>query len=365
MGNKIISKYDFFVTVVVTVIGAGIFSLPSELAKEVGADGWIVTLLLGAIFFIIVSLQAKAVEINNYSRLDVMLQNNFGKIIGKAIICLIIVSSLVIISLELRTFTEVFKMFLLEKTPTELIIIIMILVGVYLVRGEFENVIMFNEVIFFIIFIPLFLSFPFILNGADITNILPVFDDQISDYIFAMKRTIPSFSGFSIIYMIHPFLSEKRDLKKSGMKSVFFITLVYTIIIIISLAVFPKEYNKELLWPTISMVSIVEIPGAFLERWEGIAMSFWTLFIFSTFVNLFYFSSSLLENTFNLKDVKITSLMLAPIIYMMALYPESISQLYAISAIIMPYMDMSIILVLPIILIIFHFFKKKVNKNAN
>ncbi len=365
MGNKIISKYDFFVTVVVTVIGAGIFSLPSELAGEVGADGWIVTLLLGVAFFIIVSLQTKAVELNNYTKLDIMMKNNFGNIIGKVIICLIITSSLVVIALELRTFTEVFKMFLLEKTPTELIMAIMILVGVYLVRGEFENVIMFNEVIFFIIFIPLFLSIPFILNGSDITNIFPVFDDQLSDYVFAMKRAIPSFSGFSIIYMIHPFLSEKRDLKKNGIKSVFFITLVYTVIVIISLAVFPKEYNKQLLWPTISMVSIVEIPGAFLERWEGIAMSFWTLFIFSTFVNLFYFSSSLLETTFNLKDVKITSFILAPIIYLMALYPDSIAELYSIYGTIMPYIDMSIIFVLPVILIIIHFLKKKVSNNEN
>jgi spore germination protein (amino acid permease) len=353
-----ITKFDLFATVVVTVVGTGIFSLPSNLSEVLGSEGWIMVLAAGGLIAFLVYIQCKALKVNNFDRIDIILENNFGKFIGRLLCILIAIAGCLIISLELRTFTEVLKMYLLEKTPTELIMVLMLLTGVALIRGELESVIMFNQIAFYLMFIPVLMVIPFVLQGADITNIFPVLAHKPMEYIKAINGEFFSFVGFFIIYMIHPFLKDKNEITKVAVKSVIFITLFYSIIVMVSLAVFPEEYNKVLLWPTISMVSIVNIPGAFIEGWEGIAMMFWIFFYFTTFINIFYFNSEIIKNTFNLRTVKISSLIIMPIIYVLAMYPDNITELFYLERSIMPYIDTLIIGLIPLMLLLIYFIKR-------
>jgi spore germination protein (amino acid permease) len=353
-----ITKFDLFSTVVVTVVGTGIFSLPSNLSEVLGSEGWIMVLVAGFLIAFLVFIQCKALKVNNFDRIDIILENNFGKFIGIVLSVLIVIAGCLIISLELRTFTEVLKMYLLEKTPTELIMVLMILTGVVLIRGELESVIMFNEIAFYLMFIPVLMVIPFVLQGSDITNIFPILTHKPIEYIKAINGESFSFVGFFIIYMIHPFLREKTEITKVALKSVVFVTLFYSIIVIVSLAVFPEEYNKVLLWPTISMVSIVNIPGAFIEGWEGVAMMFWIFFYFTTFINVFYFNSEIIKNTFNLRSIKISSLIIMPIIYVLAMYPDSLAELFYIERSIMVYIDTVIIGLIPLLLLLINFIKK-------
>lgn len=364
-GSNNITKFDLFATIIVAVAGTGFFALPSRLSEKVGSEGWLVVLLTGIVIGVVVFIQCKALEVNNYERIDLLLENNFGKIFGKFLSILIGFAGIVIISLELRTFTEVLKMFLLEKTPSELIIILMIFTGTFLIRGELESVIMFNEIAFYLMFVPVLLVIPLVIRGADFTNILPVLAHKPIEYLEASMTQLFSFVGFGIIYMVHPFLKEKRELSKVAIKSVAFVTIFYALIVIMSLAVFPAEYNKNLLWPTISMVSIIDIPGAFIERWEGVAMIFWIFFYFTTFVNVYYFSSEILKNTFNLRTVKISSLIIMPIIYIFALYPSNITELYSIEKMVVPFVDTIVIGAIPIILLLIKLVKKRRGSNEN
>ncbi|MCS4454255.1 GerAB/ArcD/ProY family transporter [Clostridium botulinum] len=41
---------------------------------------------------------------------------------------------------------------------------------------------------------------------------------------------------------------------------------------------FSTEQVKLMLWPGITMIKSIDIPGTFIERWEGIIMAIWTLF---------------------------------------------------------------------------------------
>ena len=76
------------------------------------------------------------------------------------------------------------------------------------------------------------------------------------------------------------------------------------------------------------MVKSLDIPGTFIERWEGIVMALWILFYFTTFVNTYFFSSEIVKNVLKLKDIKLSSLLIMPVIYVIALYPGNIAELY-------------------------------------
>ncbi|MCY6958752.1 GerAB/ArcD/ProY family transporter [Clostridium brassicae] len=361
--RRIISSYDLFVSMVVTVIGTSIFSYPGELSKVIGTDGWIVILITSIFVGILLYLLNKALKANNYNRLLDVLYDNFGNLFGAIIALIFVCAAITSISLQMRIFIEVTKMYLLEKTPTEFILILMILTGTFLIRGELESIIRFNEIAFWLMFIPLLLVVPFVLNGGNYTNILPVFNHEPLQYLKACKTGLFGFLGLAISYMLFPYVKDKKDIYKITFRSLAFIVVFYIIINMASLIMFSKEYNSEQLWSSISMISVVDIPGTFIERWEGLAMIFWIIFYFTTFINLYYFSSEIIRDIFHLEDVKISLMFIIPLIYIITLYPENVAEVYMIQKKIFPYIDIFIVGVIPIFLLIMALFKTRRVKN--
>ncbi|MFU0824898.1 GerAB/ArcD/ProY family transporter [Clostridium sp.] len=357
--KNILSQYDLFVTIVVTVVGSAAFTYPRKLSEVIGSEGWIVIILSALIVLPFLYIIYKAIEINEYRRLVEMLQRNFGKFLGNAIALYIVLAGMFIMAIEIRTFAEVIKMYLLNRTPTEFIILAMFLVGGFLVRGEVESVIKFNEIAFWLMFVPVLTGIPFVLKGSDFTNILPIFVHEPLEYIKAVRVSVFSFLGFGILYMIIPMVRNKRSIIRVTFKSLAFISAFYIIITLSALFVFSKEYNSQLLWPTISMFSTVDMPGTFIERWEGIVMTFWIIFYFTTYVNVYYFSSEIIRDVFKLEDVKVSLVLITPVIYILSLYPENIAEVYSIQDRITPYTDPVIIGILPIVLLITGFAKAR------
>ena len=328
--KKIIEDFGLFTTIVVAIVGIGIFSYPREVIDKVGSDAWIVTLIGGIVVFLLLYLIYMVMKKNDFEDLTNILQNNFGKFLGGVFAIIFASYSIFIVSLGMREFVEVIKLYLLRQIPTEFILMITILTGTYLVRGEMGDLVKFNEISFWIMFIPVFAVLILTAVNADFTNLLPVLNNKPSDYFRASRYILFCFGGIEIAYLILPYVKNKRNSSRVLKRSIMFVTIFYLIVMILVLAVFSKMQSRILLWPTISMIRSLDIPGTFIERWEGIVMALWVLFYFTTFVNTYFFSSEIVKNVFKLKDIKLSSLLIMPIIYVIALYPENIAQLYAL-----------------------------------
>lgn len=352
MNNRgFVSRYGLFATIVVSVIGVGVFSYPSTMANQVGTNGWFVTILAGAICFLLVSLIYRVVVKNNYNTFYNMLEDNLGKLISKVFAFILCVYFITAVAFGMRVFAEVIKMYLLEQTPTEFILLVMIFTGLYLVRGEVSALVKFNEIAFWAMFIPMVIILIFATRGGRITNVLPLFQAKPADYIKAIAAATYAFGGFEIAYLVLPFMKDRDGLPKTFLKSIVFITGFYAIVTILCLMFFTKEHTRELLWPTITLIRAIVIPGAFVERWEGIVMALWVLFYFTTFVNMYYFSGDIIKEAFHLHDIKLSSLILSPIIYLVALYPQNIAEVYDTSGKITPILSIFSFIVLPLVLL--------------
>jgi spore germination protein len=353
MNNRgFVSKYGLFATIVVTVIGVGVFSYPSRMANEVGTNGWFVTILAGVICFFLLSLIYRVVVKNNYCTMYNMLEDNLGKFISKAFAFLLCVYFISAVAFGMRVFAEVIKMYLLEQTPTEFILLILIFTGLYLVRGEVSALVKFNEIAFMAMFIPMAVVLVFATRGGSPTNLLPFLQASPIEYVKSLATATYAFGGFEIAYLVLPFMKDREGIRKTFLKSTIFITVFYVVVTILCLMFFTKEHTKELLWPTITLIRAIVIPGAFIERWEGIVMALWVLFYFTTFVNMYYFSGDMIKDAFHLHDIKLSSLILAPIIYIVALYPQNIAELYDISGKVTPILSIFSFIILPLVLLV-------------
>jgi len=357
-----ISHYDLFVSLVLSIVGIKSFSYPRDMAQLIGTDGWFVTILSGLVIYLIIYIICKIIQLNSYSDFNTILNNNLGKILGTTVGLCFVTFELFIISIDARTFAEELKIYLLEKTPTEFILIIIIITGVYLVISGVEALIRFNEISFSIIFISFFLLLFLTLNNADFTNISPIFNNKPSAYLMASAESLHKFQGFEVLFFLVPILSKKNKVQKTALKSLIFVVLFYVLVTVFSLALFSVIESKILLWPTIVMIKALEIKGSFVERWDGVMMALWVLFFYTAFTNLYYFAADILKKIFKLKDLKVICLVTAPIIYFTALYPSNIAVVYQIITTIIPIYFAIFIVILPVALYIISLIKKKLEE---
>jgi len=359
--KKIIGDFGLFTTIVVGMVGIGIFSCPKEVIDKVGSDAWIVTLMGGIVIFLLLYLIYMVVKKNDFQEFSNILQINFGKLLGGIFAIAFAIYSIFIVSLGMREFVEVIRLFLLRQTPSEFILITTILTGTYLVRGEIGDLVKFNEISFWIMFIPVFVVFILIAVNADFTNMLPILNNEPANYFKASRYILFCFGGIEIAYLILPYVKNKKNSLRVLRKSIMFVSFFYIVVMILVLAVFSKTQSKILLWPTISMIRSLYIPGTFIERWEGIVMALWILFYFTTFVNTYFFSSEIIKNVFKLKDIKLSSLLIMPFIYVIALYPENIAEIYTLQFKTTPVILMAIFLfiILPILILLIGEVKKR------
>ena len=64
--KKIIGDFGLFTTVVVAIVGIGIFSCPKEVIDKVGSDAWIVTLIGGIVIFLLLYLIYMVMKKNDF-----------------------------------------------------------------------------------------------------------------------------------------------------------------------------------------------------------------------------------------------------------------------------------------------------------
>lgn len=352
--KKVIGDFGLFTTISVAIVGVGIFSCPREVIGIVGSDAWVITLAAGVIVCLLIYLIYMVMLKNNFEDLTNILQSTFGKIIGGAFAISFAMYSIFIVSLGMREFVEVIKLYLLRRTPTEFILVTTILTGTYLVRGEIGDLVKFNEISFWIMFVPAFVVLTFTAVNADFTNLLPVLNNKPMDYLSASKYILFCFGGIEIAYLILPYIKNRNNSSRVLKRSIMFVTIFYLLVMILVLAVFSKTQSRVLLWPTITMIQSLEISGTFIENWEGIVMAFWIFFYFTTFVNTYFFSGEIIKNVFKLKDIKLSSLLIMPIIYIVAMYPNNIARLYKMqfNSLLVILIAIFLFVILPILILI-------------
>lgn len=84
------------------------------------------------------------------------------------------------------------------------------------------------------------------------------------------------------------------------------------------------------------------------------------IILFTTFTNIYYFSADILKDMLHIGDIKISSLLIMPFVYIIALYPENVVEVIDVGKILMPILFIINMVVIPIILLLIS--KSKLSK---
>jgi len=349
--NDIISPYQIAVIIIMTVISVGVFSIAADAVKAAETDGWLAVALAGVInilaVLIIVKLNSRfpGKTFAEYSQIVI------GTILGKAVTFLFAVYLILVIAYVTRSFTEVIKMFLLFRTPTELIMLSLIFVCTYIVRGGIECIGRINELLFPILFIPFFIVLMFGFPLMDFSNLRPAFQTPPAKILTSIPALIFNFEGIEVILFYIGFMKDPKKAKKPAVIAVLFITLFLVMITVFCIAAFGKNAAALFIWPLVSYIRAISLPGLFIERLDGVILSLWMLTVFTTIVSAYYIVSYSISKVVGTKEHKQYVLPLAIVIYYFALQPDSLAELYRWGGAIFPYAITTFLYAVPIILL--------------
>ncbi len=333
-----------------TIIGFGIITIPRNLAEAVGTPdvwisiilGWIISLLIG-LFCTNIALRFQGKTFFDFSK------QLAGKGIGTILCIILIFYAILISSFEIRMMGEVTKFYLLENTPIEAILISMLWVGSYAVMGGINSLARLIQLLAPITFIVFFLVIIMGIKLFQTENILPVLGHGV---IPVVKGIPPGFfvnSGVEFIMIWIAFMKHPKKAKKV----VFFgtaiptaLNLTATILIIGALSINGVKADT---YPLISFVKQYEYVGIFFERFESFLLIVWLIQIFFTYLLTHYTASLGLSQLFG-KKLKPFVLLFLPIIYLIALFPGNLLDVFALQTYIGNY-SLIISVIIPIFLI--------------
>lgn len=320
-----------------TTIGAGVLTLPRNAAELAKQSGWFAVVLATVFAMVLVSVMTLLIQrfpklsMVEYTR-EILSVGNF-RFLGRVLSIPVLAGFLLFWGagavLSARLFGEVVVTTLLPMTPLEVIIGTMLLTSFVLALYNIEVLARVNELLLPLIAVALFLIAVSSFQHAKDYHLFPLREDISWDVLcFTVFQVFsPAFLGFEVILLFSEYIRQSPDLMRSHVGGVLIPGFLYTLITISGIAVFGSNELEILMWPTMDLVKVTEVPGLILERIESAFIGVWVAAVFTTTGN-FYFSVCLMvKKIFGLKSQRLVAVILLPVFYWVSLRPSNIYEL--------------------------------------
>lgn len=365
--NNKISNLQVALLLMHTIIGVGVLSLPSTLAKQLGTSGWIALILTGIIATIPVFMMTKLMTMYKGKNIFEISKHLIGTPLTYIALIILTIHMVGQGSFVVRIFGEVIKMFLLFSTPIEVIIATLILVSIYTARSGIEGMGRFSIIVIPFIVIPLLIFSVVLIPDLDYSNLLPFLRVKPVQIFKSIPSTFFSYGGLEFLLIYMYFSKNPRSAMKYNLGAIGVIVALYLLSFFLTLARFGEKGLSRQLWPLLSLSKAVQLPSAFVENIEGIVMAIWVIVAFATLMSAIFASSILIGKMCKVEENKYFTLLLFPIIYFFALIPRNVVLVYDYEQIFTYIFGTFSSLFYPILLYIVAVFRKKgeAKKNEN
>ncbi|SDC66156.1 spore germination protein [Paenibacillus sp. UNCCL117] len=345
--DRQIGKNEMTATVSSMTIAVGILTLPRELAKTThSSDGWLSILLAGLLAMGFGWVLGKlAVRMNGLSFLAFM-----SKTITKPLAWLLTAGMsfyfMLFAAYEMRAVANISKQYLFERTPTEVISLTFLLVVVYAVSGSRVGLVRLNTLFLPSVIVVALAVLFFSLGNFYFEELKPFFISDWRELLAGARSTIFSLLGFEVILFYTALMSKPQDAPGAAVKGVGIAVVLYLLVYVVGVGVFSRDGLKEVTYPAIELAKEVQVPGEFFERFESFFFVIWIMAIFNSAKMAFDISAMTLKSLFpGIRRFRLI-VMLAPVIYLIGMFPRNGNEFMMLGEII-SYAGTVILIVIP------------------
>lgn len=311
-----VSPLQFFIIIINTSFGAGMLSMPRTVAEVTNEDMWL-TVSFGGILFLIAFWAV--VKLSQYYPKQTCLEYHrilLGPILGQLLNIFLLSLLILLTTISLRNFTVALKIMLLDLTPPESIVVILLLLAVYATQYGLTPFLQTQQLIFMS---NNFLLIPVILLGflsINTDSYLPILAKGFTPII---KGVVPSWFAYCgpelVIGLIYPYVTKQKGIGTWGAAGITVLIVIYTLLTIIVQGILTPKEASHIILPTISAYREIEIPDTFIERLDGYLMVLWIPLYFTSLINLLYFSAFGCARLFKHESSRSVTILLVPLIY--------------------------------------------------
>lgn len=313
-----------------TIIGVGVLPLPLFAVQSGETGAPFVTLsgivLAGIGLFILTLLGIRHPEnsIIKYS------EEIIGKWLGKFCSILVIIFFWILTGLAAREFGEVVVAAVLRETPLEVTVIVMLLLACISVRNNINTFSYIHNFYVPVILAPGLIIVGLSLKNANILYLRPLIGSDLPHMFLGMLTISALFQGSFVSSMIIPFMKEPKKAMKASFWGIFVSGGLYLLIVIATVSVFGTEEIKQIFWPTLELARTTAVPGNILQRLDVIFLAVWVTAVFTTLFSTYYFTIYSVKQVCSLNDHKMLSYFMLPFVFISAMLPQNILQMYKV-----------------------------------
>ncbi|MBA2939814.1 endospore germination permease [Paenibacillus sp. CGMCC 1.16610] len=358
--NRQITIIQTAIILISAIVGVGVLALSRFAVWAADSGAPLVTLfgflvgLLGLWLTTKLGIRFPTQSIIQYS------EGLIGNWVARIINLMIIVLFCFLAALASREFGEVVVTSVLAKTPLEVTVIVMLLLAALSARADITTFAYFHHFYFPIIIFPALLIVVFSLKDAHLINLLPPWGNDPKSIFKGGITMAALFQGSFVITIIVPAMRRPEKAMLASYIGISIAGALYLLIVIATVGVFGSEEIKKLVWPTLELAKTTSLPANILERLDGAFLAVWVTAVFTTLLSSYYLAINFMSQLLRLHDHRLFTFFLVPFIYVIAMFPQNLLQMYAIIQIIGKW-GLVFTIVYPLILMIVAVIRQKKN----
>ncbi len=311
-----------------TMYGVTLLTLPYLSAEIAHETAWLPVVVIGLLSVIVAGIVGRLAELFPGRTVIELVSELWGRPLG-LITGLAMAGVLFLnVPLQARLNSELLNSVLLPRTPPTFLIIALIVACIYTIEGGLSAIARLSEVLFPLIIVVTLVVFTLGMRHLELSHLQPMGNFPLENFLGVRSlQILNSFYGFVIILYLIPFMDKVKGLRHVGFSAVLVGTIVYTLVVTVTVATLGAYHTVETIWPGLELARAVHVRGAFIERLDYLFLTIWIGPTFLACVNLLFFSAFGVVRIINPRNPRwlIWGLGLAAIV--LALLPKGIPQL--------------------------------------
>ncbi|WP_261133367.1 spore germination protein [Bacillus sp. Marseille-Q3570] len=271
----LVSTFFVFFLIHSSQTGIGLLSFQNTIFENAGHDAWISVIITGLSLHIILWMILQMVR-NPTKDLLKIHQILFGDKIGNFLSVIVIGYFFLLALTVFRTYIEAIHVWVFPMIKTWELGIGLACLIIYIITGGFRTL---TGISFLGVILPslLLVTLYFPLQYANFRNLMPVLNHSILEIAQSSKASSLIYIGFETLLIYFPFIKYPSKSAKWAHGALAYTTFLYLLVTLLTFVYFSQGQLKHILWPTLVMTKIVEMP--FIMRFEFIFIFTWLLVI--------------------------------------------------------------------------------------
>lgn len=306
-------------------VGMGILTLSRTAYDKAGSAGIIAVMLAGLALlmtgFVMIKIALLYPSRPFFAVIDILL----GRYLGFFLKLYYTLYFILLPTMTLRLFAELIDDGLLSRTPTMVVMGVMLLSAVYAAFFDVQVLGRVNQIIqpFMFFLLILFLAISLVKN-ANFLFLLPL-EFKGREIMQSSLATAFTYAGFEFTAFLLSYMQSPREGYKAHSGAVIAITFLYVFVVFAGIACLGEDVLSHR-WPTLEVIRIIEIPITFLERFDAPFITVWVFAVFTTVCSFLWLASRSVAQLFKIKNARYPVLPVGIAMLWLASLPPNMSK---------------------------------------